>query len=116
MRKRVIASRSTMLAALALVNLVLLGYFAWIGWGSIEFRAAQKAFSHREFHDVRKHLSNSLRVWPRDPETLLFAAQAARQDGAMEEASQLLEAAQRADAVPEAIALERDLIRVQMSE
>lgn len=116
MRKRVIASRSTTLAALALVNLVLLGYFAWMGWGIIEFRAAQNALSHREFPTARKHLSNSLRVWPRDPETLLFAAQAARQDGAMEEASQLLNTAERADAVPEAIALERDLIRLQLGD
>jgi len=85
----------------------------WYAWGSYHFRAAQRALADRDFPTARQHLASCLQACPTDSETLLMAAQAARRDGDFAAADRLLRSCLEADGVPEAIDLERKLLRLQ---
>src|SRR5262249_37216631 len=62
------------------------------------------------------HFAQCLKVWPGSAETHFLAAQAARRGGALGAAQRELAEAARLDWVPEALELERALLRAQAGE
>lgn len=113
MRQRTFATRPLAIGASLLVILGVIALLGWQTWGTLRFRAAEEALANRDFPRARVLVGQALRVWPNDSETLLLAAQAARRDGALDEAARILKTAERSHAVPDAVALERDLLRLQ---
>src|SRR5262249_13670634 len=75
-------------------GLVLLGLAAYRAHQQMrawrEFRAARELLARYRPAEARAHLEVCLQIWPRDPETHLLAAQAARQAGDFEAAANLL--------------------------
>ena len=102
-----------MVAVLVVLILAVTGWLGWQAWGAQQFQAAELSLARRDFAQAEKHLTNCLRVWPNDAQTLLLAAQTARRAGARADAFARLKAAERASAVREAVILERDLLQMQ---
>jgi predicted Zn-dependent protease len=80
------------------------------------FRAAQAALDAGDFPAARRHLDHCLKAWPHSAETHFLAARAARRNGDLPDALRLLAAAEKLGWVPEAIELERTLLRVPLGE
>ena len=102
------------LIALIGAGLVMVGIYLW---ASYHLRAARAALERYHTSDAVPHLQACLKVWPRDRETLLLAARAARQTGSLDEADRCLD--QYPDVRGEddaSFALERVLIRVERGE
>jgi Tfp pilus assembly protein PilF len=107
----------------ALLIVLLLGITGVVGWRIVEelqalrhFRAAQAALETEDFAAARSHLEHCLKVWPDSGETHFLAARAARRNGDLADAYRFLDAAEKRGWVPEAILLERELIRVPLGE
>jgi predicted Zn-dependent protease len=80
------------------------------------FRAAKAALDAGDFAAARQHLDHCLKAWPDSAETYFLAARAARRNGDLAEALRLLDGAEKRNWVPEAIELERTLLRVPLGE
>ncbi len=82
---------------------VLAAYPSWYGICVIRFRqdraAADRALAAYDFAAARERLASCLRLWPSDPAARVLAAQAARRDGDLDAAEELLGAVP-ADARP----------------
>ena len=104
-------------AAAAGVLLLLLGCGGYFGgrywWANRHYQAAVAALAKYDFPAAKKHLAVCLEVWPEGPGTRLLAAQVARREGALEEASALLRRCRDLGCPEEAIALEHLLLRGQ---
>lgn len=85
-------------------------------WAARQFHAAEAAVARRDFATASRLLDDCLRIHPGDSETLLLAAQVARRRGAFDEASRRLHDCRQANVVPEAIDLERKLLRLQTGD
>ncbi len=108
--------RSLTIAALVLLiggGLSIAG--VWL-WASYHLRAGRAALEHYHTGEAVTHLHAALRVWPRDPETLLLAARAARRAGHFEVADQLLDRYQEQRKDDEGLALERICLRAERGE
>lgn len=92
------------------------GQLAWQGWGLWCHRAAVRAISQRDFAAAQELLQVCRRVWPNSGETLLLFAQVTRRANALDDVPALLDAAERAQAAPEAITFERELLRLQRGD
>jgi len=114
--KRSSRSRNLLFAIVLVVlglGLYPIGRQLWAAW---HYQAAQSAVEKRDFPAARRHFEKSLRVWNSSGEAHFHAARAARRNGDLEEAERLLQEAQRLNWVPEAIAVERALLRVQQGD
>jgi tetratricopeptide (TPR) repeat protein len=84
------------LLAVLLLGLTLYG--GWYGVRIFQFRSdraeAEKALAVYDFATARVRLAACLRLWPTDRSTRLLAVQAARRDGDLAAAEELLEASQ----------------------
>ncbi len=85
-------------------------------YATYHFRAGRQAVDRYHNHDAEKHLTECLRVWPRDAATLLLAARTARRLGYFEAAEQLLEKAQSGRPPSDDLVLERALLRAERGE
>jgi Flp pilus assembly protein TadD len=81
----------------ALLCAAILAAVGFAGWYGVReylsrraYRAAQEALAQYDFPAARDRLRDCLDWRPRDPEVLLLAAQAARRDGALDEAGEYL--------------------------
>src|SRR5262249_26166429 len=85
---------------LAALLLIPAGYMSWYGVCWLRFRRdraeAETALAQCDFARARGLVGECLRLWPRDPATLLLAARAARRDGDVDAAEQHLDAYRRA--------------------
>jgi len=115
-RKRGTTARKWLIPALLLVIGGVALYLGWQAWASFRFHAAEQALARRDFAEARRLLNAHVQGRSPSGETLLLAAQAARRDGALDETPQILDAALRANAVPEAVAFERELLRLQSGQ
>jgi Tfp pilus assembly protein PilF len=108
------------LPLLVLVLLAVLGLGAWRIVPEVQatrhFRAGRSALERDDFDSARRHFAECLKVWPHSAETHFLAARAARRGGALGAAQRELGEAARLDWVPEALALERALLRAQAGE
>lgn len=116
MNSRARSPRRLLVAALLLVILGVAVYLGRQAWFASRFRAAEATLAKRDFLKARRLLDECLRFSPDDGETLLLAAQAARRDGETSEAARLLEHAERAGAVTEAVDFEQSLTRLQSGD
>ena len=102
---------------IAALLLGLLGVGAWqlVVQGSAwsHFSKARAALDADDPATARRHLARCLAVWPDSAETHFLAAQAARRDGDLAAAAGHIDAAARLNWVPDAVALERALVRAQ---
>jgi predicted Zn-dependent protease len=107
-------------ATLIVICLLAIGYGLFVAGSyalaSRHFRAAQADLLHCRFRSAREHLNHCLHAWPDNMETCLLAAQAARRDGAFDEAQRLLANYRALGGVPEAIDLEMKLTRAQQGD
>lgn len=82
-------------ALVTLVTLTLLALAGWQGLGLYRFyrdrAAAREALADYDFPEASRRLAACLGRRPRDPELLLLAAQAARRDGLLDDAEDLLD-------------------------
>ncbi|HYT92946.1 MAG TPA: tetratricopeptide repeat protein [Gemmataceae bacterium] len=105
---------------LAVAVLLLLGvaaYFIGVSvWANGQHQAALQALEHYDFEKAGQHLEKYLSVRPQDPEILLLAAQTARRRGEFTEAVRQVRAAEEAGAATDAIATERQLLRIQTAD
>jgi tetratricopeptide (TPR) repeat protein len=107
-------------SALTLVLLVL------IGWGgnsairslraSYHYRQAEQAIERRDFADAQAHLARCLEVRSNSAATHFLAARTARRAGNYDEAEQQLRDSLRLGEVPEAVDLERALLKAQRGD
>src|SRR4051812_14401482 len=74
-----------------------------------QFRAAQAALEADNVEAAREHLDRCLKAWPGSAEVHFLAARAARRGGDLPNALRRLDAAEKLQFMPEAIALERKL-------
>ena len=79
---------------LAALLLVLTAYPGWYGVCVLRYRrdraAGERALADYDFAAARARLASCLRLWPSDPATRVLAAQAARRDGDLDAAEELL--------------------------
>jgi tetratricopeptide (TPR) repeat protein len=80
------------------------------------FRSGKSALAEDDFAAALRHFAQCLKAWPQSAETHFLAARAARRAGALGAARRELAEAARLDWVPEALALERALLRAQAGE
>lgn len=105
-------------AALSAALLALAALAGWQGLRAYQFRrdraAAKEALARYDFPEARRRLESCLGLWPRDAEALLLAAQAARRDGQLVEATAYLDRyrEQSDQSTPEG-ALQTVLLKVQ---
>jgi tetratricopeptide (TPR) repeat protein len=105
---------------LAAVLLALVGAGAWqlvaqvTAWS--HFDKARAALDADDPAAARPHLDRCLSTWPTSAETHFLAAQAARRDGDLAAAARHLDEADRLHWVPDAVALERALVRAQFGQ
>ena len=115
---RTLSRRQRLLVAALL--LALLGVGAWRvvvhASASVHFTKARAALDGDKPADARPHLDRCLAVWPESAETHFLAAQAARRDGDLVAAARHLDEAARLNWVPDAVALERALVRAQFGQ
>lgn len=109
-----------LLVIAALLGLILLGAGS-AGlhlWGRYHFRKAQHALDRHQLAETNRHLEVCLRLWPRNPPTLLFAARAARQADQLPEADSFLRAYHKhgGDTADPEYVLESTLLRAQRGE
>jgi tetratricopeptide (TPR) repeat protein len=104
-----------LLLALIALGLGLLGFQLW---GHYHFRQARQALSRYHPAEATGHVVLCLRLWPRDPATLLLAAQAARRGDNVLQAEEFLRAyrGHGGDPADEEYALEGMLLRAQEGE
>ena len=79
-------------------------------------RKGRAALETGDFAVAREELGHCLKAWPNSAETHFLAARAARRKGDLADALRLLTAAEQQGWVPEAIELERALVRVPLGE
>jgi Tfp pilus assembly protein PilF len=79
-------------------------------------RAARSALARRDLVQARAHLALCLELRPQSGEVALLAAQAARRAGDYDDAERYLKAYRRLGGVPEALELERFLLRAQRGD
>jgi Tfp pilus assembly protein PilF len=100
---------------IALVVFIAAGVGVWrlvvhaSAWS--HFSRAREALDRDDPAAARPHLARCLGTWPKSGETHFLAAQAARRDGDLTAAIHHLDDAARLNWVPDAITLERALIR-----
>ena len=100
---------------LALLVLAVVGTAAWrlvvhaAAWS--HYNRAREALDRDDPRTARRHLARCVATWPDSAETHFLAGRAARLDGDHAEATRHLDAAARLNWVPEAIGLERALVR-----
>jgi cytochrome c-type biogenesis protein CcmH/NrfG len=85
-------------------SLAIVGLLALIGlgigvagayvWASYHLQAARAALQRYHTSEAVTHLRAALTIWPRDAETLLLAARAARRAGVLDDAARCLERCQ----------------------
>src|SRR5689334_23289329 len=88
---QVFPAGSSPMRRIALVLLVPVGAFLAyeLGvflWGRHHYRAAEEALDRRDFEAASAHLEKCLDVSPKDTDSRLLAAQAARRQGKFDEA------------------------------
>jgi tetratricopeptide (TPR) repeat protein len=106
-----------------LVILLLLSFIAagggiagvWM-WATYHLRCGRTELERYHTAEAVPHLQAVLSVWPRDPETLLLAARAARRSGALDEAEQFLDRYQELLPNDENLTLERIFVRTERGE
>ncbi len=104
-------------AAALLLLIVAAGCFAAREfWAEHHYYAALDALERRDFDQAKAHLNCCLQVWPRHPEILLLQARRARQADIYPEAERYLEECRRAKGPPEAVDLERAMLRAQQGD
>ncbi len=108
--------RSLTVAALVLLTAAGLSIAGVWLWASYHLRAGRVALEHYHTAEAVLHLQAALRVWPRDPETLLLAARAARRTGEFEVADHLLDRYQEQRKEDPDLALERICLRAERGE
>jgi predicted Zn-dependent protease len=79
-------------------------------WAMVHFRAARAALARYHDADAIRHLEACLAVWPRDPDTLLLAARAARRLEAFDRAQGFLDRYHAAAGPEDDLVLERALL------
>jgi tetratricopeptide (TPR) repeat protein len=109
---------SLSLLVLALLALIGIGGYitALYTWAQYNYWAAQRALERRDFTQARDRLERCLQVWPTSAATHFLAARAARRAGAYDDAERHLNACRQWNGVPEALELERALLRAQRGE
>jgi tetratricopeptide (TPR) repeat protein len=85
-------------------------------WAVYHYRLAQRDLEHDHLEQARRHLAVCLHVWPSNTETCLLAAQTARRAHAYDDAECLLRQYQQLGGVPEALELERALLRAERGD
>jgi tetratricopeptide (TPR) repeat protein len=108
------------LLSLVPVLLLLIGLVVWFisvnVRAEVEYRAAEQALQRRDFVTALALLERCLEVRPGSAEVHLLAARAARRAGNFDDAGRHLKAYEQLGGVPEALELERALVRVQRGE
>ncbi|HEY7331276.1 MAG TPA: tetratricopeptide repeat protein [Gemmataceae bacterium] len=108
--------RSLIIALLLLLTASGFGIAgAWL-WASYHLRAGRAALERYHTGEAVAHLQSTLTIWPRDPETLLLAARAARRSGAFDAANHFLDLYQEQRKEDESLNLERICLRAQRGE
>src|SRR5262245_15977286 len=107
-------------AAAALFLLAIIGVAAYSTWRYLcagsHLRAAQQAPKNHDFRQARAHLLPCLAAWPKSPDVHFELARAARRAGDYDEARSRLARCEEYGGIPEAIDLERLLLRAQRAE
>jgi tetratricopeptide (TPR) repeat protein len=118
MRRLVRAVRAHPWRTVLALLLVGLGGAAggWYAWGCYHWRAALRALEADDPGQARPHLARCLQVWPRSATVRLLAAQAARRDGACDEAAQILKVCRQLQAPAAALAREHVLLQAQQGD
>jgi tetratricopeptide (TPR) repeat protein len=108
------------LLSLVPVLMLLIGLVGWFISVNLRaeynYRAAEQALQRRDFTTALALLERCLEVRPGSAETHLLAARTARRAGALDDAGRHLKAYEQLKGVPEALELERALVRVQRGE
>ncbi len=108
--------RSLTIAVLVLLIASGTGFAGMWLWASYHLRAGRAALERYHTGEAVLHLQSALKVWPRDPETLLLAARAARRSGQFDAAEHFLALYQEQRKEDEALTLERICLRAERGE
>jgi tetratricopeptide (TPR) repeat protein len=108
--------RALLFAALVAGLAVLLYVGGRDLWAEYHLQAARKALARHELDEARAHLDRCLRARPDGAGVHLLAARTARRTGAFDDAERHLRECGRLGGDPEAVELERILLRVQRGE
>jgi tetratricopeptide (TPR) repeat protein len=107
------------LAIFSLLTIILAGAgMAGVSlWASYHLRAARADLERYHTHEAVSHLQSALTIWPRDPETLLLSARAARRTGALGNAERCLHQYQTVRGADDPdLVLERVLLRAERGD
>jgi tetratricopeptide (TPR) repeat protein len=107
-----------LLAGGGLVVLIGLGIVLGASQGSamVHLRAARSCLAHYRNAEAVDHLQVCLLAWPRDPESLLLAARAARRAGTHDHALRLLDRYQSFYGSTDEVVLERALVHASRGD
>src|SRR5262245_26758976 len=85
-------------------------------WALYRFRAGRSALERYHNAEAQQHLQACVKVWPRDPATVLLAGRAARRMKAFDQAEQYLDRYQSLRGEDDDMTLERVLLRAERGE
>jgi Tfp pilus assembly protein PilF len=108
--------RSLGIAVLLLVIATGIGIAGIWLWASYHLRAGRAAVQHYHTPEAVLHLQAALSIWPRDPETLLLAARAARRAASFNTADHFLDLYQELRKEDKDLTLERICLRAERGE
>jgi tetratricopeptide (TPR) repeat protein len=110
------ARRRRLTVAGALVVVGLLAAAAWQGWVEYNLRSARRLADRHDFAAALEHLGRCRFAWPREDEVLFLTARTARRAGRFADAEDRLAVCKARGYDPEAVTMERTLIRAQQGE
>jgi len=103
-------------ASTLLVAAVLAFQIGRLVWANGHYRAAEQALQRYDYDDAAAHLDKYLSVRPTESQGLLLAAQTSRRRGDFADAERRLHLAQQHGASSDAMATERQLLRIQRGD
>jgi Tfp pilus assembly protein PilF len=108
--------RSLAVAVLSLLIAMGAGIASVWLWASYHLRAGRAALERYHTAESVPHLQAALAVWPRDPETLLLSARAARRSDSFDTANRILDRYQELRPKDEDLTIERVCVRAERGE
>jgi tetratricopeptide (TPR) repeat protein len=105
------------LLVIATLSVMIAGAVSYVGmhvWALYHFRAGKSFFERFHSYEALPHFESTLRVWPKDKETLILASRSSRQLGHTDDSARFLDTYRETYGNDDDLSLEQVLLRAQL--